>query len=147
MAARKRRTRIPKPKYLPEATAAAEAAGRVLVDHYGEQPWILQAMEVVRGGLQNAIPQLRNAAPAGNMESFQNGAGYVMPPRTAEEIKQDMAAQRAAKPEEFAATFEQEAAEQDSLFARLTQTIGLEPEETPDAGPEHRDDSSSVPWL
>jgi len=105
-------------------------------------------MEVVRGGVQNAIQQLSGTAVPGNMASFNEGADYVHPARTAAEIKADMAARRQAP--SFAQVFEEEAVNQDDAFARLTRTIGpqlTEPEEQENATTEQRDVSSKVPWV
>ena len=105
-------------------------------------------MEVVRGGVQNAIQQLSGAAVSGNMASFNEGAGYVHPARTADEIKADMAARRQAP--SFAQVFEEEAVDQDDAFARLTRTLGPEltdQEEQENATTEQRDVSSEVPWM
>jgi hypothetical protein len=118
-----------------------------LIEKYGEQPWILQAMEVVRGGIENAIRQLRGPAPAGNMNTFAGGAQYQHPPRSAEEIKADMAERRRTQPDQFAQAFEEEAEEHDDLFARLSRTIGLEPEEVPVETTDERHSGGEMPWV
>ncbi len=142
---RARRTKIPRQQHLPEATAAANAAGRVLVEKYGEAPWILQAMEVVRGGIENCIRQLSGTAVPHNNASFNEGARYVHPARSADEIKADMAARR-QNANSFAEVFQEEAKGGDDLFDRLSRTIGAE-EEIPNAATNKPDNSSSMPWL
>lgn len=85
-----RRTNIPKPVYLPEARAAANAVGQVLVAKYGKEAWILQIMEAVMGAVQRGIDQLgASAGPQANaMPGDIQMGGYAMPARTREDVIQ-----------------------------------------------------------
>ncbi len=85
---RSRRTKIPKPVYLAEARAAANAAGQILVAQYGEHPWILQIMEAVQQAVDRGVKQLSGSqAPTANaMPGDIQSQGYVMPARTAEDV-------------------------------------------------------------
>ena len=107
-------------------------------------------MEIVRGGIQNGIQTLSGAAVPGNMASFNQGATYVHPARTADEIKADMAARRQQQPEQtFAEVFAEEAAEHDDIFARLSRTVGLpeEAEEQPNAATHEPNHTDPLPWV
>lgn len=124
-----------------------------MITKYGEAPWILQAMEVVRGGVQTAIEQLSGQSVPGNMASFREGAGYVLPARTAAEIKDDMAARRQAQPQQFAQVFAEEAADQDDVFARLSRSFGMPPvdpevqQEVEHETAGQPDVSGEMPWV
>lgn len=85
---RGRRTNIPKPIYLSEARASANAVGQVLVAKYGQHPWILQIMEGVQSFVDRAIQQLSGSAgPAQNsMPGDLQAGGYAMPARTREDV-------------------------------------------------------------
>lgn len=86
---RQRRADIPKPRYLREATAAAEAAGEILVRSFGQQQWILQVMEAVQRAVDIGVKQLgQQPAVASNEMSIQNGTGYRFNARTREELIQ-----------------------------------------------------------
>ena len=87
---RPRNTNVRKPIYLPEARAAANAVGQVLVTKYGQQAWLLQIMEMVQAAVDGAIKQL-----SGSAGPTQNAAGslkapeaYAMPARTREDVIQ-----------------------------------------------------------
>ncbi len=103
-------------------------------------------MEAVRGGIENSIRQLSGAPPPGNMASFKEGAGYVHPARTADEIKADMAARRQSA-QTFEQVFTEEASENDDLFAKLSRTIGDPLPEVTNATTKQSDDDSPVPWV
>lgn len=87
---RGRRQQIPKPVYLEEARAAANAVGQVLVAKYGQAAWILQIMEAVQAAVDRGIKQLSGSAgPQQNsMPGDIQQQGYAMPARTGEEVIQ-----------------------------------------------------------
>lgn len=93
---------------MEEATRVAQFAGQVLVESYGRQPWILQAMEAVQAGVDRAIRQLGGGQQVqANMDPFAQGDEYRFPARTAQELRQTpqiAADQREVDP---LATFEQ----------------------------------------
>lgn len=101
-------------------------------------------MEAVRGGIENCIRQLSGTAVPGNMASFNEGAGYVHPARSADEIKADMAARR-QNAGSFSEVFKEEAADHDNLFDKLSRTIN--PEEAHNATPDEPDNNGPLPWL
>ena len=78
-----RNTAKPRRRFLPEATAAAEATGHILIEAYGDKPWIFQIKEAIKNAVQNGIENLsgtnvtQNAHPGGN---------YQYPARSREEL-------------------------------------------------------------
>lgn len=64
--------------------------GRILVEKYGQYPWILQIMEAVQGAVQLGIEQLSGSmGPAANSQPGDIQAqGYNMPARTREDVVQ-----------------------------------------------------------
>ena len=87
---RGRRTSIAKPIYLPEARAAANAVGQVLVARYGQQTWLLQIMEMVQSAVDRGIKQLSGSpGPSENAAgSLAAPQGYALPARTREDVVQ-----------------------------------------------------------
>lgn len=74
------------------ATAAADAAGRVLIEQYGAQPWIMQIMTAVETAVDNGILNLSGGAgPMTNAQSLAAGGQYQFPARTAEELRASQA--------------------------------------------------------
>lgn len=83
-----RRTNIARPKYLPQATAAGQAAGAILVQSFGEADWIFQVVEAVQIAVDRGIRQLGQGQQVSmNEQPLAQGAPYRMPPRTAEQLK------------------------------------------------------------
>lgn len=99
---RGRRTHVPKPVYLPEATESANAVGHVLVRKYGQQAWILQIMEMIQAATDRGIKQLSGShGPMENAQPFQESGPsnpYRFGPRSPEEVQQDAAAHQAHQP-------------------------------------------------
>lgn len=64
--------------------------GQVLVAKYGQQPWLLQIMEMVQSAVDRAIKQLSGSAgPTQNAAgSLQAPQGYALPARTREDVIQ-----------------------------------------------------------
>lgn len=130
-----RRANIPKPVYLQEATDAANAVGQILVTRYGQFPWILQVMEMVRMGVDRGVKQLAGGpGPVQNSDAFVEAGPanpYTHQARTSpEDIAQinAQAAQQAHQPTVPAqlqpqAQQAQEAADagRQDLFAQLAQ--------------------------
>lgn len=73
----------PKRQYLREAAAAAEAAGEILTQRYGQQPWIAQVQDAVRNAVQNGIELLSGTAVSVNAHPHD---GYRFPARSKEEL-------------------------------------------------------------
>lgn len=83
---------------LPQASAAAQAAGRILTESFGEQEWIFQVMEAVKFAVQNGIEQLSKTNLTSNGHP---GDGYRFEPRSRDELiaSQQLAAEdRAVAP-------------------------------------------------
>lgn len=146
-----------KREYLPAATAAANQVGVVLVKEFGQQGWILQAMEACREAVQNCIEML-SGAPAPTMNNQPLGAGgkYAFPARTAQELQASASeashsghvSQAHAAQAQLAAQADQAMANGElDMFAQLQQQANLadpasqgmppqqpQQQETPDAG-------------
>lgn len=62
--------------------------GKVLVDVYGEQPWILQLMEAVMICVHRGVNQLGSSqGPSANAQPVDlQSQGYAMPARTKEDV-------------------------------------------------------------
>lgn len=71
----------------------------LLANHYGEDaPFLKQAQDGVEGFVHRCIEQLGSPGPAGNASPIQHGTDYRMPARTAEQFRQEKAAdERAVK--------------------------------------------------
>ncbi len=83
--ARKRINRVNKPRPLPEADASAESVRSILEAKHGEQDWILQVAESVRGAVDLGIKQLGSSSVSGNSMPISHGAQYSFPPRMTQE--------------------------------------------------------------
>lgn len=74
----------PRRQFLPEATAAAQATGDILMQRYGAQAWIDQVMDAIRNAVQNGIENLSGTSISSNshpQDPYRFGA------RSAEELK------------------------------------------------------------
>lgn len=133
-----------------------------MINEYGEVPWLLQIVEMIQAGVDRGIKQLSGPAPRMNAEGFDNQQPhYMQPPRTADQIKADLAERRQKQPEQVMEAWREEDAEQTDVFARLSTAIGLPVEEEPtapklilpptveqdDEGTKQRNDGHSVPWV
>lgn len=85
---RQRRTNIPKQRHLPEAVAIGQAAAEILVERYGGQDWIFQAVDAVTLAAQRCIEQLGQSTVTGNETAIEQGGQYRFPARTREELMQ-----------------------------------------------------------
>lgn len=85
----------PKRAVRPEAERVALFAEQTLIETHGHQPWIHQAVEVVRHGLDSAIGQFfgRDLVQA-NADRLGGGHGYTQPARTREELLSDPQVQK-----------------------------------------------------
>ncbi len=72
-------------QFLPEATASAEAAGQILTDRFGPQPWIDQVKSAVLNAVQNGIEIL--SRPAVSVNANPNDP-YRFAARSAQELKE-----------------------------------------------------------
>lgn len=109
----------------------------ILVQEFGQQPWILQAMQAVQEAVQNCITNLSGtAAPAMNAEPLVPGqGGYAMPARTAAELQASAAAAAHAGQVSQARAGQKQAAQQAEaalangqldMFAVLQQQAGVQ---------------------
>ncbi len=65
----------------------------LLINHYGEDaPFLNQAQDGVEVFVHRCIDQLGSPGPAGNATPIQHGSDYRMPARTAQQLRQDKAA-------------------------------------------------------
>ena len=71
-------------RHLPESEAAADAVGRILLSHHGEQEWIFQIMEAVRAAVTNGVSRFTSAQLPATNETPDGH--YRFPARTREEI-------------------------------------------------------------
>ena len=79
--------RKPKRQYLPESVAAANAVAVILVEKYGQQPWILQCMTAIQEAVQNSVEMLSGSPPVGNGLGLGQGGQYQFAARTAAELQ------------------------------------------------------------
>jgi hypothetical protein len=72
----------------------------LLINHYGaDAPFLQQVQDGVEGFVHRCIEQLNSPGPTGNALPIQQGTDYRMPARTAQQLRQDVAAdERAVKP-------------------------------------------------
>lgn len=64
----------------------------ILVQEFGQQQWILQAMSAVQNAVQNCIENLSGTmAPVVNAEPLGQGGQYAFPARTAAELQESAA--------------------------------------------------------
>lgn len=86
----------PKKAYrLPEARRAAAAAAASLAADFGNADWIHQAVEGLELYLERCIMQLSATTVTGNMPPISSGSDYRAFARSAQEIKETMAAEEA----------------------------------------------------
>ena len=74
-------------RHLPEADAAADEVGRILLRHYGEQEWIFQIMDAVRVAVTNGVARFTQAQLPEVNE--MPGGSYRFAARTREELLQN----------------------------------------------------------
>ncbi len=152
-----------KRQYLPAATTSANSVGVILVQEFGQQPWILQAMAAVQEAVQNCIQNLSGTvAPVMNADALVPGAGgYAMPARTREELQASSAQAAHAGQVSQARAAQVQAAQQAEvalangqldMFAVLQDKAGLQdpasqgiPPTAP--APEVQSESGSDEWL
>lgn len=84
----------PKKSYrLPEARRAAEAAEQSLMQDFGDVEWIAQARDGLEVYLQRCIEQFSATPAPRNAPPITQGSDYRQFARSAEEIKETMAAE------------------------------------------------------
>lgn len=68
-----------------------------MINHFGEDaPFLQQAQDGVEGFVHRCIEQLGSPGPVGNAQPIQAGTDYRMPARTAQQLRQDKAADERA---------------------------------------------------
>ena len=66
---------------------------QIVLDHYGEVPWLEQVRDGVRAFVMRCITQLgESPGPDANAQPLSAGGEYVLPARTKEEIVETPAA-------------------------------------------------------
>lgn len=107
----------------------------ILVEKYGQAPWILQCMTAVQEAVQNSIEMLSGAPPQHNAMPIAQGGQYAFPARTAQELNatQDQAAVNGlvspASPQQVQQLQQAEqamAAGQVDMFAQLQRAAGMQ---------------------
>lgn len=69
----------------------------LLTNHYGaDAPFLQQVQDGVEGFVHRCIEQLGAPGPVGNASPIQHGSDYRMPARTAEQFRQEKAADERA---------------------------------------------------
>ena len=69
----------------------------LLTNHYGaDAPFLQQVQDGVEGFVHRCIEQLGSPGPTGNASPIQLGTDYRMPARTAEQFRQEKAADERA---------------------------------------------------
>ena len=154
---RQRRTDIPKPRHLREATDAAQAVGEILVRVHGQAEWILQIMEAVQNAVTNGVQRFTAAPVVGsNQLALGQGGGYQFPARTREELidtTQVAAEERAIDPRSrFAqlhdpATSELGAPPPSAVSAPEGIIIPNGAQKPDDARPQQRHNDGPVQWV
>ena len=149
-------TRGPK-QYLPEATAAANAVAVILVEKYGQQPWILQCMTGIQECVQNSVQMLSGAAPVGNAMGLGQGGQYSHPARTREELQatQHLVADQATVSPASVQVAAQAQANQAlangnlDMFSQLQQAAGMQDPATGQVAPQQEAPSEpgSDEWI
>ncbi len=145
-------------QYLPEAVAAANAVAVILVEKYGQQPWILQCMTGIQECVQNSVQMLSGAAPQANALGLAQGGQYTQPARTAEELKATqhlVADSRTVTPAAAQQVAAQEQANQAlangqlDMFAQLQQQAGMQDPATGQVAPQQESPSEpgSDEWI
>jgi len=115
----------------------------VLAHFYPGNPAIPQVQTMIAEAVQRAINQLiETPPPAGNTHTFKQGARYVHPPRTAEEIKATMA-QAASVGKTTPATQREATYDPAAELGTTTEDIGLQPSLPPPKPSPAKKDS----WL
>jgi hypothetical protein len=71
---------------LAEAIDVGNFARDTLLRYRGDQDWIEQVVDVVTLAMHNSVRQLAASAVNGNSYGFKDGAEYVMPARTKDEL-------------------------------------------------------------
>lgn len=78
----------------PEAQHVAQLVGEYLVNRFGDEEWIAQAADGVEILIQRCIEQFLGRPTPQNAGPIVSGSDYTHLPRTAEEIKETMAAEQ-----------------------------------------------------
>ena len=117
----------------------------ILVEKYGQAPWILQCMNAVQEGVQNSIEMLSGPAPQANAQPLAPGGRYTMPARTAAELQASQA-QAAINGAVTPATVQQQQAAQQAdaamaagqvdMFAQLQHAAGMQDPATGQVAPQ-----------
>lgn len=117
----------------------------ILVEKYGNQPWILQCMTGIQECVQNSVQLLSGAAPQVNALAIRQGGQYTQPARTAQELRatQHLAAESAAvTPAAAQQVAAQEQANQAlengnlDMFAQLQEAAGMQDPATGQVAPQ-----------
>lgn len=75
-----------------EAREVGRCVNDVLCAKHGDVDWITQVIDVVELALDRAVRQLSASNVTTNAPALLDGATYAFPPRTADEIKETIAA-------------------------------------------------------
>ena len=82
---RARRTDIPKPRHLREATTAAQAVGEILAQVHGDAEWIFQIMEAVQNAVTIGVQRFTHAPVVNvNEMGLVDGGAYRFAARSRE---------------------------------------------------------------